>query len=313
MKEIWSDIKFYGYKLIYGTYFKFVIYIGTYRIRKKLHILNSEDTITKIVQARSSICRFGDGELRMVAYYLKKGNVNAYNIDSFQQYDERLGKRLLEVLLSSYPNCLICLPHVFMDFSVYKGYERFHFEREYAYYRKLLEYLRIHRERMNFGDSCFTRFYYNRTDIPDLPLYIQQMKGIWDKQDIVFLEGEKSRLGVGNDLFDNAKSIQRFLLPATNAFEKYDEILTAVKQMPKNKLYLIALGHTATVLAYDMARLGFWAIDIGHVDIEYEWMRMGAKEKKAVPDKYVNEVPNGRIQTELDDPVYLSQIIGKIV
>lgn len=83
--------------------------------------------------------------------------------------------------------------------------------------------------------------------------------------------------------------------------------------MPKNKLYLIALGHTATVLAYDMARLGFWAIDIGHVDIEYEWMRMGAKEKKAVPDKYVNEVPNGRIQTELDDPVYLSQIIGKIV
>lgn len=39
----------------------------------------------------------------------------------------------------------------------------------------------------------------------------------------------------------------------------------------------------------------------------------GAKEKKAVPDKYVNEVPNGRIQTELDDPVYLSQIIGKIV
>lgn len=41
MKEIWSDIKFYGYKLIYGTYFNFVIYIGTYRIRKKLHILNS--------------------------------------------------------------------------------------------------------------------------------------------------------------------------------------------------------------------------------------------------------------------------------
>lgn len=101
MKEIWSDIKFYGYKLIYGTYFKFVIYIGTYRIRKKLHILNSEDTITKIVQAHSSICRFGDGELRMVAYYLKNGNVNTYNVDTFQQYDERLGKRLLEVLLSS--------------------------------------------------------------------------------------------------------------------------------------------------------------------------------------------------------------------
>lgn len=61
-----------------------------------------------------------------------------------------------------------------------------------------------------------------------------------------------------------------------------------------------------------MARLGFWAIDIGHVDIEYEWMRMGAKEKMAMLDKYVNEVSNGKIQTELDDPIYLSQIIGKI-
>ena len=39
---------------------------------------------------------------------------------------------------------------------------------------------------------------------------------------------------------------------------------------------------------------------------------MGAKEKMAMLDKYVNEVSNGKIQTELDDPIYLSQIIGKI-
>lgn len=34
MKKYWQDIKFYAYKMTYGTYFKFVIYIGTYRIRK---------------------------------------------------------------------------------------------------------------------------------------------------------------------------------------------------------------------------------------------------------------------------------------
>ena len=126
------------------------------------------------------------------------------------------------------------------------------------------------------------------------------------------MEGKRSRLGVRNDLFDNTKSINRFLLPATNAFSRYKEILDAVKKMPKDRLYLLALGHTATVLAYDMSQMGFQAIDVGHIDIEYEWMRMGAKDKVPVPNKYVNEVVEGRIDTELDDPVYQSQIIGRI-
>lgn len=312
VRNLWWNIKFFVYNLTYGTYYRYIIYVCCHKIRKNMQILNSEYTLRYILKHRSSICRFGDGELSMITNYLHQDDASSYNNKTFQKYDAQLGARLLEVLLSEYSNCMICLPYAFKKFSVYKGYERFFFERECAYEQDLLKYIYKHRKQMNFGDSCFTRFYYNRTDIPHLPSYIQQMKQIWDNQDIVFLEGEKSRLGVGNDLFANAKSIQRFLLPATNAFGKYDEILAAVKRMSKSKLYLIALGHTATVLAYDMARLGFWAIDIGHVDIEYEWMRMGAKEKTAVPDKYVNEVSNGKIQTELDDPIYLSQIIGKI-
>ena len=38
---------------------------------------------------------------------------------------------------------------------------------------------------------------------------------------------------------------------------------------------LIALGQTATVLAYDLSEAGLQAIDPGHVDVEYEWYRMG--------------------------------------
>lgn len=313
MKQLYSNLKYYVYKLIYGTYFKYIIYIRTHKFRKNLQILSSEETLQQILKSRNSICRFGDGELRMIEHYLRYGNVFLKKLDTFQQYDSQLAKRLLEVLLSKQNNCLICLPHVFKDFSVYKGYERFHFEREYVYYQNVIKQIDKYSSHITFGDSCFTRFYLNRTDIPNLKLYIKQMKQIWDNQEIIFLEGEKSRLGVGNDLFDNAKSIQRFLLPATNAFKKYDEILATVKQLPKDKLYLIALGHTATVLAYDLSKLGFWAIDIGHVDIEYEWMRMGVKEKIAIPNKYVNEVVDGRINTDLDDPIYLSQIIGRLV
>lgn len=33
----------------------------------------------------------------------------------------------------------------------------------------------------------------------------------------------------------------------------------------------ILLDPTATVLAYDLAVQGFQAVDINHVDVEYEW------------------------------------------
>ena len=126
-------------------------------------------------------------------------------------------------------------------------------------------------------------------------------------------EGEYSRLGVGNGLFDIAAEIHRLLCPSTDAFNKYDQILSEIKKNPRNILILLALGHTATVLAYDLAKCGYQAIDIGHVDIEYEWMRMKAKHKVSVPNKYVNEVTNGgRIDSDLNDAAYQSQIIGRI-
>lgn len=61
----------------------------TYKIRKKLQIQNSIETLQHIFQHRSSISRFGDGELRMIAYYLKKGDA-VYDVDTFQQYDDKL-------------------------------------------------------------------------------------------------------------------------------------------------------------------------------------------------------------------------------
>ena len=153
----------------------------------------------------------------------------------------------------------------------------------------------------------------SRRDIDNYPQYIQLLQQIWDNQDIVFIEGDQSRLGVGNNLFDNAKSIKRVLCPATNAFDKYEDILGYIKKcLGKDKLYLIALGHTATILAYDLANAGYQAIDIGHIDIEYEWYLMKAKKKIAIPNKYVNEVKEGRINSELNDEIYLSQIIQHI-
>jgi glycosyltransferase family protein len=101
--------------------------------------------------------------------------------------------------------------------------------------------------------------------------YFERIKNIWDEREVVIVERKKRRLGVGNDLFENSKSIQRIICPSINAFSNYTEILNEVKKLDKSKLILIALGPTATVLAYDLSIAGYQAIDIGHIDIVYEW------------------------------------------
>lgn len=280
--------------------------------RRQLHVLNSVDTILYIIKNKCSVSRFGDGEFQMITHYTKHGTQENFYVDTFQHYDSKLAFRLQEVYNSDLPNHLICIPYALKDSSIYKGYERTFFEREFFLRKNLL----VNRDCVTLmGDACFTRFYWRRCDIEDYSSYIKLLKGIWNNRKIFIVEGEQSRLGVRNDLFDNALEVYRLLCPAINAFDKYGEIISAIiEKITHEFLILIALGHTATVLAYDLSKQGYQAIDIGHIDIEYEWLRMKAKHKVPVPNKYVNEVKDGRINTDLTgDVIYQSQIVGRIV
>ena len=80
-------------------------------------------------------------------------------------------------------------------------------------------------------------------------------------------------------------------------------------------LVLIALGPTATVLAYDLSNLGYQAIDIGHTDIQYELFLRNATDMIQIPYKYVNEYNGGRNESvgEVEDANYYRQIIFKIL
>lgn len=141
--------------------------------------------------------------------------------------------------------------------------------------------------------------------------YTEWGKNLSKKIVSILEEMEKSRLGVGNDLFDNTQSIHRILCPPCNAFNSINRIRAEACKQNKNVLFLIALGPTATVLAYDLFKAGYQAIDIGHVDIEYEWWRMGARRKVKLERKYVNEVPNGNLVADAGEE-YNKQIIAKI-
>ena len=107
------------------------------------------------------------------------------------------------------------------------------------------------------------------------------------------------------------KSIRRILTPTKNAFESYDKILQTVLKVEKDVLILVVLGAAANVLVYDLMKQGYQAIDIGQIDMDYEWYRVGAKNRVPIPDRYVSQLPPAEIQ-EVKDEVYLAQILNKV-
>ena len=270
---------------------------------ERINILNSIDSIKYIIEHKCSVSRFGDGEFIMLL---------GGGYDDYQGADQKLAKRLKEVLVSTdAPNHIVGLPMPLKHTIGLRPSSRDFWD--YFTLRKgvsLLPYLSTTRL---YIDTQLSRFYIMYTDKSHCGNQLNLLKAIWNNQDVVIIEGTKSRTGIGNDLYDNVKSLSRILGPATDAFSMYDEMLEAiVKHVSKDKLILLSYGPTATILAYDLAKLGYWAIDIGHLDIEYEWFKMGAIDKVVINGKFTNEAKGGRFVKSNEDKEYLQQIIFDI-
>lgn len=258
------------------------------------NIMSLEDTIDEIVLHKKSIARFGDGEFGIMF------GVSRWR---FQREDEKLAKRLREVVQSDEENLMIGLNDFYGDLS-HRTEADADGIRSYIVKARSQHMTLLQKDRL-YAHACISR-----TGSWEK---IKNQKRIWDGKDCVFIEGDKTRMGVGNDLFDNAKSIQRILCPSESAFDVYDAILEEAMKLPKDKTVLIALGPTASVLAYDLARAGYHAIDIGHADLAYEWfLKSGSTQKAAVHHKYNNEYPDGYLVEDIHDEEYEAQIIADL-
>lgn len=253
------------------------------------NVADIRQTIDEILGSERSLARFGDGELK----YMFFGNAIG-----FQQYDEQLALRLREVLASRDERVMIGLLDIFGHLPPGK-----------AVWRPLVAKVRPHLNPCIDGE----RQYYDATvsRVHTRPGFFDDMKRIWDGKDIVIIEGDMTRMGIGNDLFDNAKSVRRILAPAENAFSAYPQILQEALRLEPPTLFLVALGPTATVLAYDLALAGHRALDLGHIDICYELFLRGQRTMMPIKGKYVNEV-SYRAPVACKDEKYLEQIICTI-
>lgn len=275
-----------------------------WNIKKSPKIYEGAELLRRIAKNRSSLCRFGDGEFEII-----RGNERPW----FQNPDEILGKRLKEILLSNDDSINIAIAQNFNGFEKYKEraadtIRAYMFGSTRDYILKLVGKERI------YYDAYVTRPYIIYKDKKNANEIFSLFKALWKDRSVLIVEGEYSRVGIGNDLLSCASSVVRILCPSKNAWDKYDSILkTILEKVSKETLICISLGPAATVLAYDLAKRGYQALDIGQLDNEYEWYLRGVNESVKIHGKMVAELSEEQELELSDDEDYQSQIIDRII
>lgn len=286
----------------------------------KIKVYDFDESLELLINEKCSLTRFGDGEFTLLINdsFLYPRNKSL----RFQKTNVILQRRLNEILadrdIASYNLC------VAIPYTIY-AYDQDLLTKEacdfWNYYLKELRFIITKKLRKDYIyiDALISRFYMDFKDksIVNIEHKVKRLKMLWDKENILFIEGASSRLGINNDLFDNSNNIQRILCPNQDAFDRYEEILSAALEFGKNKLIILALGPSATVLAYDLAKQGYRALDLGHIDIEYSWFLMNAKEKVPIRGKLMTEVltPNKEDKDQISNNVlamYEKQVICSI-
>lgn len=309
-KELLENVKNVQYLITKGYYTEkllseVVVKMATSQqkeVAKKpiINVIDNVKTLEWVKKNQSSLARFGDGEFDLLA-----GKDIPY-----QKQNERLIEDMKEIIArQSDEDFVVCMPDVFKRQERYTEYCRNfwnnHIEKYEQLYRDLsgIEW---------FGSTFFSRPYIDMEDKTKCGEYFEELKSLWQDREILIVEGATSRAGVGNDLFEGASLIERIVCPSHDAYDNIEEIEAAIRRFGHGKLILLMLGPTAKVIAYHLSKEKMWVVDIGHIDSEYEWYKMGATQKVKLPNKHTAEFNYDENIEFMSDEKYESQIVCKI-
>lgn len=267
-------------------------------------IKSSFECLKKIKEERLSLCRFGDGEFEMILLRERP---------CFQSTSETLSKRLKSILVNNNSNLLTAIAANYGALDDYTENAANEI-RKYLSPEIRKEHMKLLDLKKEYYDAYVSRPYIMYKNKDRAVRLFNAWKEIWAGRDVVIIEGKYTRNGVKNDLFKDVRSVERVLCSIKNVWDDYDKIYSYIVQhISKEKLILITLGPTATVLAYDLSELGYQAIDIGQVDNEYEWYCRAVDVRVDIDYKYVAECGEiGHTATDVQDESYSLQILTKI-
>ncbi|HEU3339852.1 SP_1767 family glycosyltransferase [Streptococcus pneumoniae] len=268
---------------------------------KPIKVIGIDQTLDYVIKNKSSLVRFGDGEVNLM-----------WGLPiPYQNHDLELANQLKHIVgLDSDEKLVVCLPDAFDDRFVFTWWAT-------PFWKEHMNvYMDFYKELCKgswYGSTFISRPYIDYEDKSKAKGQFEKLKSIWENRDILIVEGITSRSGVGNDLFDKVKSVKRIICPSHNAYSVVDNIQEEIMKHAEGRLILCMLGPTAKVLSYNLCQMGYQVLDVGHIDSEYEWMKMGAKTKVKFSHKHTAEHNFDQDIEFIDDETYNSQIVARIL
>lgn len=268
-------------------------------IRKcDIKVTGIAETIEELIHTEKSLVRLGDGEITMI-----RGRDL-----SFQKVNPEITEGLKRILMYEHDGLMTAIPAIFGDLRIYRKESRDFWKEHLLFSRKIYQTYCCAGKK--YANAYISRFYYPMEDKSQCGKWIENIKQIWKDKDIVVVEGEKTHNGVGNDLLDTAKSIERIIGPSEQAYEKVDEIMECCREYPKDRLFLVSLGIAAKFLTEKLFLEGYRVLDIGNLDMEYEWFLGRSEHKEKIPK---HDIIGEEANRNAGYHKYLSQIKRRIL
>ena len=262
-------------------------------LKTDIRVQSIDETIDELITTNKSMVRFGDGEMTMMM---------GKNLQ-LENHQQQLADSMMRIIGYEHDNLMVAICNIFGNLDIYRK-ESQEFWKDHLVVRRK-EYVKLCNPKKVYGNATISRCYYMYQDKSKCAEQFERIRQIWKDKDIVVVEGSRTHNGVGNDLLDTAKSVVRIIGPSKDAYLRIEQIYEECCKFSKEHLILISLGAAAKPLTERLYLEGYRVLDIGNLDMEYEWFLMKAKTKvkiskhevvgeeanrKAGYEKYLNEI-----------------------
>lgn len=262
-------------------------------LHNSIKVHSIDETIDELLHTNKSLVRFGDGEIVMI----KGGDL------MLQKASPEIAKGLAEILAYSYDDLMVTIPGIFDTLSDHRKASRQFWKDHLLFCRKTYEKY-CNPDRIYYT-TFVSRCYYYAKDRSNCGEWFAKIRKIWENKDVVVVEGTRTHNGVGNDLLDTAASVERIICPPRDAYGAIPRILEACGTYDKDRLFLLSVGVAAKFLALELFQKGYRVLDIGHMDMEYEWYVRQTPDKCKIEK---HEIESEDANREAGYTQYLSQI-----
>lgn len=262
-------------------------------LHNSIKVHSIDETIDELLHTNKSLVRFGDGEIVMI----KGGDL------MLQKASPEIAKGLTEILAYPYEDLMVTIPGIFDTLSDHRKASRQFWKDHLLFCRKTYEKY-CNPDRIYYT-TFVSRCYYYAKDRSNCGRWFAKIRKIWENKDVVVVEGTRTHNGVGNDLLDTAASVERIICPPRDAYGAIPRILEACETYDKDRLFLLSVGVAAKFLALELFQKGYRVLDIGHMDMEYEWYVRQTPDKCKIEK---HEIESEDANREAGYTQYLSQV-----